>query len=165
MFNKIVVPVDGSEPSNAAVDLALRIAAEIKIPIAFVHAVELSRIAALSGPSSIDPSIAIDAACQAGEAILKEAKEKAAAAGVSATSELMQDECVRSVLGAVRQSKADLIVVGSHGRSGIARALLGSVAEGILRHSSVPVMVCHAPAHPHESTLKREARVAEHTVL
>jgi len=148
MFTKILVPVDGSAPSDAAVELALRLGAENRSSVTFVHAVELSRIAALTGPSAIDPSLAIDAACRAGTAILAHTQDKAAAAGVACTTQLIEDECVRSVIEAARQTKADLIVLGSHGRSGISRALLGSVAEGILRRSTVPVLVCHAASAP-----------------
>jgi len=169
MFTKILVPIDGSLQSDAAVDLALRMAAASNANVTFVHAVELSRIAALSGPSAIDPSIAIDAACQAGNAILGDAKQKATDCGVSSETLLLEDECIRSVMAAARQIKADLIVVGSHGRSGISRALLGSVAEGILRHSNVPVLVCHAPpvqpVQKPNGAIKREVLVAEQTML
>src|SRR5579864_1608877 len=169
MFTKILVPVDGSPPSNAAVDLALRIAAENKAAVKFVHVVELSRIAALSGPSAIDPALAIDAACAAGKSVLDQATEKAQAAGVTCKSELLEDECVPSVVQAAHQAKADLIVAGSHGRTGIPRAFLGSVAEGILRRADIPVLICHAsavePHHKQHDAIKIEARTAEHTLL
>jgi nucleotide-binding universal stress UspA family protein len=158
MFHKIVVPVDGSEPSDAAVALALKLAKEEDAELIFVHAVELNKIVALAGPAPIDPSIAIDAACQMGKELLDDVKRRAVEAGCRATVELPEDECVASVLEIARQRKADLITVGSHGRSGIRRALLGSVAEGILRRSPIPVLVCHAP--PHASRLLQSAKTA-----
>jgi nucleotide-binding universal stress UspA family protein len=167
MFQRILVPVDGSEQSDAAVALALRMASEDKGELIFVHAVELNRIAALAGPAPLDPSMAIDAACRVGNELLDATKAKADAAGVRCTTELPEDECVGSVLELARQKKADLIVVGSHGRSGISRALLGSVAEGILRRSPVPVLVCHAPkpAAPRSSAVKATAKAAEQTII
>ena len=147
MFHKIVVPVDGSEPSDAAVALAFQIAKENQAELIFVHAVELNKIVALAGPA-LDPSIAIDAASQVGTELLENVKKRADQAGLQASTELPEDECVSSVLEIDRQRRADLIIVGSHGRSGIPRALLGSVAEGILRRSPIPVLVCHAPRRP-----------------
>jgi nucleotide-binding universal stress UspA family protein len=166
MFKKIVVPVDGSEPSDAAVALALQIAKEDQGEVIFVHAVELNKIVALAGPAPIDPSIAIDAACQVGKELLDKMKSRANQAGVRSSTELPEDACVGSVLEIARQRKADLIVVGSHGRSGIPRALLGSVAEGILRRSPIPVLVCHAPpGEQHEPELAKAAKAAEQTVI
>jgi nucleotide-binding universal stress UspA family protein len=167
MFHKIVVPIDGSEPSEAAVALALRMAREDDAEVIFVHAVELNKIAALAGPAPIDPSLAIDAACRVGQELLDDVKKRAEQAGVHCICELPEDECVGSVLEIARQRKADLIVIGSHGRSGIPRALLGSVAEGILRRSPIPVLVCHAPPHGHHQSdfVKTTAKNAEETII
>lgn len=145
MFTKILVPIDGSDPSDAAVEMALGIAKESRSEVLFVHAVELNKIVALAAPAPMDPSYAIDAACRGGQAVLDQAMAKASAAGVCASCELPEDDCVASVLALARQRKTDLIVVGSHGRSGIPRAFLGSIAEGILRRSDIPVLVCHGP--------------------
>jgi nucleotide-binding universal stress UspA family protein len=151
MFSKILVPVDGSEPSNAAVSLAVRMAKESKAVLVFVHAVELNKVVAMAGPSAIDPSFAIDAACKAGEEILSQAKAVADAASVPATCEQPEDDSVASVLDSARRNKAELIAMGSHGRSGVARLFLGSVAEGILRQARIPVLICHAPAKTQSS--------------
>jgi nucleotide-binding universal stress UspA family protein len=167
MFTKIVVPVDGSEPSNEAVKLALRLASEGQAEVIFVHAVELHKIVALAAPAPMDPSYAIDAACAAGRELLDQMEEQAESAGVRVACELPEDEVISSVLEVARQRKADLIVVGSHGRSGIPRALLGSVAEGILRRSPIPVLVCHMPkAHQDGSAfVKSSAHTAEQTIV
>jgi|SRR5579872_798957 len=113
------------------------------------------------------PTQAIDAACAASKSVLDQATEKAQAAGVTCKGELLEDECVHSVIQAAHQAKADLIVAGSHGRTGISRAFLGSVAEGILRRADSPVLICHAPAvepyrGPHraiQSDIRRGAQV------
>ena len=166
MFSTIVVPIDGSEPSDAAVRLALQLASENKAEIIFVHAVELNKVAAMAGPGPIDPSYALEAACAGGKALLAEAKQAADAAGVKATTEQPEDSCVPSVLEIARQKKADLIVLGSHGRTGIPRLLLGSVTEGIMRQSPIPVLVCHAPERSADpSPTKNLPRTAETTIL
>ena len=167
MFHKILVPVDGSEPSDAAVSLALRIAGEDKAEVIFVHAIEISKIAALAGPANMDPSVAITAACDAGTALLNEVKERAEKAEVRCACEMPEDECVASVLQLGRHHKADVIVIGSHGRTGISRALLGSIAEGILRRSSIPVLVCHAPRRERDGhgAMKATVHAAEQTII
>ncbi len=153
MFRNIIVPVDGSEPSNAAVTFALRMANEDHASVTFAHAIEVTKIIAMTSASSIGPSYAVDAARDAGKEILEEAKAQAKDASIDASTELVEGDCVSSLLALAQAKKADLIVVGSHGRSGLSRALLGSVAEGILRRSPIPVLVTHAPKKAQGVTL------------
>ncbi|MBV8594753.1 MAG: universal stress protein [Candidatus Eremiobacteraeota bacterium] len=153
MFRNIIVPVDGSEPSNSAITFALRMAGEEHATITFAHAVEVTRIIAMTSASAIGPQYALDAALQAGRDILAEAQAQADDAKVKATTELLEGDCVGSLLDLAERSKADLIVIGSHGRGGISRAILGSVAEGVLRRSPIPVLVTHAPKKPATVTL------------
>jgi len=146
MFKTILVPVDGSAPSNAAVALAVRLARDQDAKIVFTHVCEIAKIAAMVSGStaSVDPSYALEAERVAGEAALHDAVDRANGGGVYADSRIEEGSCVDTILNSARQHKADLIVIGSHGRGGIARALLGSVAEGVLRHSNMPVLVTRA---------------------
>jgi len=153
MFRTIVVPVDGSEPSNSAVSFALRMAAESGAQVTFAHAVETAKIVAMTSASSVAPQYALEAAMDAGKEILAEALSQAQQAKVVATTELIEGDCVSSLLELADRAHADLIVVGSHGRSGLSRVLLGSVAEGILRRARVPVLVTHAAKKPESVTL------------
>jgi nucleotide-binding universal stress UspA family protein len=145
MFHNVLVPVDGSSPSNAAVDLAFHVAADEGARITFAHVVEVSKLVAMAAPSSIDPSAAVQAAEEAGQAILDRCKKKAAGTKVTVTTSLLEGDAVQSLLALVSERDIDLIILGSHGRSGISRALLGSIAEGVLRRSPIPVLVTHAP--------------------
>lgn len=146
MFKRILVPVDGSEPSDAAVTLAIKLARDQEAKVVLVHVCEVAKIAAMvAAPTvGIDPSYALEAEREAGEAALAEALESAKRGGVEAERCLEEGSCVSTILDVGRQRGADLIVIGSHGRGGIARALLGSVAEGVLRHSNIPVLVTRA---------------------
>lgn len=144
MFTNILVAVDGSAPSKAAVKLALRLALERQAKITFAHAIAVSRIVAMTTPTSIDPGYAIEAARAGGNEVLNQARAEASGSSVTVSTELIEGECVTALLDLATQRKADLIVVGSHGRGGISRALLGSIAEGILRRSKIPVLVTHA---------------------
>jgi nucleotide-binding universal stress UspA family protein len=144
MFHKIVVPVEGSAPSRAAVDLALRLATAEGASVIFAHAIEVTKIIAMTAQSPIGPAYALEAARAAAKEILDEALAQAKSSKTEVTAETVEGDCVTSLLDLAAQRGADLIVVGSHGRGGLSRALLGSVAEGILRRSAQPVLVTHA---------------------
>jgi nucleotide-binding universal stress UspA family protein len=145
VFKDILVPVDGSAPSDAAVKLAAKVAADEHAKVTFAHVVEIGKLAAMAAPSSLDPAFALDAARSAGEELLARAKASAASAHLKVTTILLEGDTVEALLDFTRSQTFDLIIVGSHGRGGISRAILGSVAEGILRRASIPVLVTHAP--------------------
>ena len=86
---------------------------------------------------------------EAGEKLLAHGRQKALDQGVSADTVLVEESPVRiweHVVGQAKDMNANLIVVGSHGRRGIGRVLLGSDAEQIIRHATVPVLVLRTPA-------------------
>lgn len=145
MFHRIVVPVDGSGPSQAAVALALRLATEEGASVIFAHAIEVTKIIAMTTQSPMGPTYALEAARSAAKEILDEAQARARGSSIQVSAETVEGDCVNALLNLATQRGADLIVVGSHGRGGLSRALLGSVAEGMLRRSVVPVLVTHAP--------------------
>jgi nucleotide-binding universal stress UspA family protein len=143
MFKKILVPVDGSAPSDAAVKLALRLAHDQDANLVFLHVSEVAKIAAMISSTAVcvDPSPALDAELAAGQDALSRAETNARTSAIPAESILVEGASADSIVKTAKRNGADLIVMGSHGRGGIQRALLGSVAEGVLRHSSVPVLV------------------------
>ncbi len=143
IFKKILVPVDGSEPSDAAVALAVRLAHDQGAKLLFLHVSEVAKIAAMVSSTAVcvDPSPALDAEQAAGEEALRCAERAAGEEAVSAESLIVQGASADAIVKTTSQAGADLIVMGSHGRGGIQRALLGSVAEGVLRQSAVPVLV------------------------
>lgn len=142
MFKKILVPVDGSEPSDSAVALAVTIASDQNAELIFCHALEVVEYAAWEGatPLPVQPEEST-----ATKMILERAKAAATQAGVSATTRVVSAEVVEGLLTLVRESGADLVVMASHGRSGVARAVIGSKTESFLRRSTVPVLVAPHP--------------------
>jgi nucleotide-binding universal stress UspA family protein len=137
---RILVPVDGSPTSSKALEAALGIAKESGAHVRLLHVVEATSFAA--GVDSTGGYLV--AIAEAGKAILEHGLAAAQAAGVAAESELM-DLCTMRIGEAVAQAasawKADLVVVGTHGRHGVGRVLLGSGAEQIIRLAPVPVLV------------------------
>ncbi len=143
MYQRILVPVDGSETANKALVAALQMARDANGQVHLVHVVEgLSPMAA--DPYGAYSGEVIEVMRQSGSKILEDALVLAKAAGVSADTELFDnfgDRLADVVADAATRFRADLVVVGTHGRRGMGRLLLGSGAEQIIRLSPVPVLV------------------------
>jgi nucleotide-binding universal stress UspA family protein len=139
-FRKILVPVDGSNTSNKALDHALDMARESKAQVRLVHCIdELSLLNSHEYPGEMFQLVRTG-----GENILKEGLSAAKGLGVDADTRLIDRVGQRlgeSVAEAAIDFSADLVVVGTHGRRGIGRVLLGSGCEQIIRMSPVPVLV------------------------
>lgn len=124
-FRSILLALDGSAPARAALDVACALARERggRITVVTVRGTEPEeRRAAL--------------------ALVRDAAEHAQRDyGLELESQILDGDPLTEILAAATVCGADSIVLGSHGRSGVARALLGSVAEGVMRRSTVPVVV------------------------
>ena len=138
MFERILVAVDGSHCAHAATDLAIALA-KGHSSLIFCYALDLSVLDAPSvGHGGRNPMF--DQLRAEGQAILTEAGARAERAGVSHELVLQEEEPVRAILDAAAARGCGLIVIGSHGRQGLARLFLGSIAEGVLRSSHIPVL-------------------------
>jgi len=143
-YHQILVPVDGSPTSEKALNEAIRLAQLTGARLRLVHVVD-----ELSYVNGFEPAMnylneIIPLMREAGEKLLAHERQKALDKGVDADSVLIVEGPGRicdHVTEQARRIKADLIVVGSHGRRGIGRVLLGSDAEQIVRHAPVPVLV------------------------
>jgi universal stress protein A len=140
VFKHILCPVDGSQCSLQALDLAAGLAAEQQAEFTICGVLDPSQAAAMAFG---DP--AMSAACY--DALEEEAKQLLSDAAareertIPATTAMLYGQTIPAILSFVSANACDLIVMGSHGRSGIQRALVGSVAEGVLRHANVPVLI------------------------
>ncbi|MDP2256140.1 MAG: universal stress protein [Polaromonas sp.] len=146
-YHQILVPVDGSPTSERALDEAIRLAQLSGARLQLVHVVdELGYVNGFEPPMNYVNEI-IPLMRVAGEKLLAHDKQKALDKGVNVDCVLIEEGPGRicdHVAEQARRAKADLIVVGSHGRRGIGRMLLGSDAEQIMRHAPVPVLVVRA---------------------
>jgi nucleotide-binding universal stress UspA family protein len=140
MFRRILVPVDGSTTANKALETALQIAKQSEGQIRVVNALdELAYIGGSEFPGNI-----IQIAREQAQKTLDAALADAQAVGVPADKLLIEQPAQRlgnTIAKAVEDWNADLVVVGTHGRRGIGRVLLGSGAEQIIRQARVPVLV------------------------
>ena len=149
MYQRILVPVDGSETANKALVAALQMARESSGRVRLVHVVE--ELAYLTGYEQYGgySGELVSAMREAGNKVLDDALSIARSAGVQADSRLydkLGERLAEVVAEAADDWKADLVVVGTHGRRGLGRMLLGSGAEQILRLARVPVLVIRSGA-------------------
>ena len=139
MYKRILVPVDGSPTSDKALGTALQLAREVGASVRVVHAFD--DLAFLTG-YEFDGSV-LRAARSEADKTLTNAQGMAAAAAVTADTKLLETRGRRlgdAVADEARTWQADLVVVGTHGRRGLGRALLGSGAEQVIRMAPVPVL-------------------------
>jgi nucleotide-binding universal stress UspA family protein len=143
MYQRILVPVDGSETATKAMITALQMARDSGGQVHLVHVVEgMTPLAA--DPYGAYSGEVIEIMRQSGAKILEDALVLAKAAGVPADTELFDnfgERLADVVADSATRFKADLIVVGTHGRRGLGRMMLGSGAEQIIRLAPVPVLV------------------------
>ncbi len=143
LYKRILVPVDGSPTSTAGLNEALRLAKNQKARVRLVHIVD-ERMIFSTAEAGLNIEPVIEALKSGGKRLLARAAKLAASRGVRAETELLENAAsqVADVLVArARRWRADLIVMGTHGRRGVNRLVLGSDAELVVRNSPVPVLL------------------------
>jgi nucleotide-binding universal stress UspA family protein len=143
MYERIVVAMDGSETARRGLDAAVGLAREGNGRLLLLHVLEDPLPLAIDGDWTL-PAFPVETYRQAGERLLEEALATCRAAGVPAETRLV-DAAGRRIGPLISETasawQADLIVAGTHGRRGLDRLLLGSVAEGIMRTARTPVLL------------------------
>lgn len=143
MYQHILVPIDGSETAQHALKVAIRLAKEQQSELLIVHVIsEIS----MSLPEGGYVPDAQEAFRESGREILRQAEADARKAGVTVQTKLLEIErfgqnAADMIVAEAENQGADLIVIGSHGRRGVRRLLLGSIAEGVMRIASRPVLL------------------------
>jgi len=136
----VLLATDGSpasEPaSEEAIDLAVQVGARLLVVCVLASASRPSGASAQAGAVAASPD-SRDSLTTKAQTIVQRAK----AAGSDATFLVWDGEPGEAIVAAADAEDADLIVVGSHGRSGVSRFLIGSVSDYVVRHSHCPVMV------------------------
>ncbi|HYL87749.1 MAG TPA: universal stress protein [Burkholderiales bacterium] len=143
-YKRILVPVDGSATSKAGLREAITLAKGQGAQLQLVHVADQHYIALMGIESSGAIGEMMESTKRVGRGILRNAEAAAQKAGVKASSVLLETVTGPAADPIVRQAKkwgADLIVLGTHGRRGVRRLLMGSDAEQIVRYAPVPVML------------------------
>jgi nucleotide-binding universal stress UspA family protein len=161
MFRRILVPLDGSLTSRRGLEEAIALAKDQRARIRLLHVVD-DRLATQGFDATMYvPANYIDEFLQAlraqGRRLLARAEARVRQARIRVDTALVETlgagvaECI---LAQTKKWKADLVVLGTHGRRGLTRIVLGSDAEGVVRETRVPVLLVRAPA----AARKRRAR-------
>jgi len=141
MYEQILIPTDGSETATAALQEAIEIADAYDATLHALHVTDTTAI-----PTNLDAESALRALDEAGRETLDAAMEQAKMAGVkSVQAKVARGPPYRAILDYVDDHDVDLIVMGTHGRTGLDRYLIGSVTEKVVRLSDVPVLTIRPP--------------------
>jgi nucleotide-binding universal stress UspA family protein len=146
-IRNILVATDFTEIGDHALDYAIDVARQTGATVTLVHAYEIPVYGFPSGAFVVPPDFAtrlMDVA----QASLTAAVEKRKDRGVKIESVLQAGRPWEVINDTARVRACDLIVVGTHGRKGLSRALLGSIAERVLRTATLPVLAVHMEAKP-----------------
>ena len=149
MYQRILVPLDGSATALRALHEATRLAVEQRAELILLHIVAgFPTVGEIASPYSLEDLAASHR--KSAEALLDRVAviPKAAEVPTRISVLIPTTSIEEAIVDEAVHSACDLIIVGTHGRSGLPRMLLGSVAEGVARRSSVPVML--VPAMPME---------------
>ena len=149
MYSRILVAVDGSLNSAHALKHAVSLAKGLSASLRIIHVVDMGLLP--YGPElSIDIDALINARYAAAEKALAAARDSVQEPGLDVETRLLDtatptQHVAAAIAEAAANWPADLVVLGTHGRRGMERWLLGSVAEGVARRSTVPVLLVPMP--------------------
>ena len=138
-FKRILIAVDNEPVAAHAADIGMELSRELNVETALVYVIAIDYM----GDTGISSEQLIALAEQEGKQVLNDFSQRLAPKSGALTF-LLRGVPGTEIVKAAREWPADLIVIGSHGRSGMQRALLGSVAEAVMRHAPCPVLVVRA---------------------
>ncbi|KAG8152512.1 universal stress protein [Burkholderia catarinensis] len=144
MYSNILVALDGSDTSSRALEAALMLASETGARLTPVYVVDF--LVPAYDAYGYDPSILIDAFREEGLRVTEDAAKRMKARDVAGTPQISNvapagEDIPQRIVRLANEVEADLIVMGTHGRRGFRRLVLGSVAERVLRHATCPVLM------------------------
>ena len=159
MYKHLFIAIDDSRTSRKALDEAIALAKVHGAVLEIAHAIdeELVHVFHARGVTTTNAKQLKHVLESGGEEILKRAIETAEAAGVKVRTRLLKGHGEHTddlIAAAARDSGADLLVVGSHGRRGVRRLLLGSVAENLVRKVGISVLIVRGRPDEAEPTEK-----------
>lgn len=145
-YQHILVPVDGSPTSLVAVEHAINFAKTLNSKITLVQVLTLDPYIAAEYLSSTQTNDLIERARKSILDNLATAEQKFTEAGITVDVQLLEGQVIQNeLLKAAKSLNVDLIIMGSHGRTGLKKLFLGSVTQNILSETDIPVLVVRLP--------------------
>lgn len=154
MYTRILVPLDGSPRAEHALPVAARIARAAGGTVVLIRAVSIPTDLGTSFAPVTITSELIEAQEAGAASYLRGIAESAALVGISTETAVLTGSPALAILDAIVLRRIDLVVLTSHGRTGLARWALGSVAQHLVRHATTPVLVLREHGAP---ALERQA--------
>ena len=142
MFNHILVPVEGSSTSSQVLEKSIAIAQAFKSTVTLISVVDLYAFVGLGVDAAYGQVEYLAAAHAEATLAINSAKPRFEASAIPVMATVVEGQVIyKSILEAAAAANADLIVMGSHGRKGLEKLVLGSVAAQVLSHTHLPVMI------------------------
>lgn len=142
MFKHVLVPVDGSSTARQAIGKAVAIAQAFNSAVTVVYVIDPYAFSGVGTDFAYGQAEYLSAAATEAEEAIKAAKQVFEDRGVPVTGSVVEGHSIyRGILDAAASVKADLVVMGSHGRRGLERLVLGSVTAQVLSHANLAVLV------------------------
>lgn len=144
MFKRILVAVDGSDVAERALEESIKLARELQAHLRVVYVVDIINISL--GADFPYPAEMSEAIARRGQELLRKAGAVASKAGIPVETGLIEIDTLgqripETIAADAEAWPADLIVIGTHGRRGLSHLFLGSVAEGVVRVATKPVLL------------------------
>jgi len=162
MFKRILVAIDGSPTSNRGLKVALALAKEQNASLYVVHVVDDMAISLGLDGGIYVPADYVEGLVErlrgGGRKVLAAAQKVAQKDGQTikpVLAETLGESVAHAILAEVKKSRADLIVLGTHGRRGLSRLVMGSDAEAVLRETGVPVLLVRSGPKQRASATRR----------
>ena len=143
----ILVPSDFSATADRALEYTIALAQQLHARLTLLHVFDLTPLA-MGEPATVVPTTALDTLETEAQHLLQASLERVQRAGLQAESLFVQGTPTQTIVDTAGVQGVDLIIMGTHGRTGLQHVLLGSVAEKVLRLAPCPVLVTRNAGGP-----------------
>ena len=141
----ILIPIDFSATSDRALAYAIALAQQLHARLTLLHVLDLTPVA-IGDPAIGVPTTTLDTLETEAQHLLQASLQRVQHAGLQGESLLVQGAPTHAIVDTASAQGVDLILMGTHGRTGLAHVFLGSVAEHVIRQAPCPVLVIRKAA-------------------
>lgn len=142
MFKHILVPVDGSSTARQAIEKALAIAEAFKSTVTLIYVIDPYAFTGMGNDFSYGQAEYLEAATREGHDAIAASRQAFEARGIPVNGSVVEGSAIyQAILDTAESIDADLVVMGSHGRRGLEKLVLGSVTAQVLSHAHLCVLV------------------------
>ncbi|WP_225335526.1 universal stress protein [Halomicrobium urmianum] len=138
MYDRVLYPTDGSDGAEVATAHAIEVARRFEAPLHVLYVVDVSAAQSTDAYDRVPLDATVEALEGAGEEIVDRVRERAAEAGLAVDASVVEGMPASAIVGFAEAD--DVIVMGTHGRTGLDRYLIGSTTEKVVRTADVPVV-------------------------